>query len=201
MIWRTCPIHRPSQPAGRQLGGWHLWRQPWSCGDASEDGKDQLQEEGVGWMVLPAVVDQGNISLYKINSKNLSEFFLGGYFDKQQQQPQKMGIYYLAVDKLPSEGVEIAPKWSLVCNGCHISQGHVWNPVYSWNPVISFVKPNYQKHICAASQKRRLHIVHSHCTLHIFIPNFHYTLHILPLPSRDEEFLDTSLHGMLCTRK
>ena len=61
-------------------------------------------------MVLPAVVDQGNISLYKINSKNLSEFFLGGYFDKQQQQPQKMGIYYLAVDKLPSEGVEIAPK-------------------------------------------------------------------------------------------
>ena len=103
-----------------------------ACSDASEDGEDQLQEEGVGWMVLPAVVHQGNISLYKMNSKNLSEmFFWGGYFDKQWQQPQKMDIYYLAVDKLPSEGVEVAPKWSLVFNGCHISQGHVWNPVYS----------------------------------------------------------------------
>ena len=51
-----------------------------ACSDASEDGEDQLQEEGVGWMVLPAVVHQGNISLYKINSKNLSERFFGGVF-------------------------------------------------------------------------------------------------------------------------
>ena len=46
-----------------------------ACSDASEDGEDQLQEEGVGWMVLPAVVHQGNVSLYKINGKNLSEMF------------------------------------------------------------------------------------------------------------------------------
>ena len=61
-----------------------------ACSDASEDGEDQLQEEGVGWMVLPAVVHQGNISLYKMNSKNLSEmFFGGGILTNNDNNPKK----------------------------------------------------------------------------------------------------------------
>ena len=38
-----------------------------ACSDASEDWEDKLKEEGVCVMVLPFTVDQGNVSLYKLN--------------------------------------------------------------------------------------------------------------------------------------
>ena len=63
----TGPVDKQINNLGACIQDDHLQFMVSACSDTSEDGEDKLKEEVVCPMVQPVAINQGNVSLHKLN--------------------------------------------------------------------------------------------------------------------------------------
>ena len=64
-VQSTGPVNQQIDHLGACINDHNLDLVVSACSDASEDGEDELKEEGVGHVVVPVAINQGNVDMFK----------------------------------------------------------------------------------------------------------------------------------------